>query len=119
MHDEIRKQIEKRISASPRFSVERIADGEIYDEQGTSRIAAHTTSILEHQMNEMFDEADASEAAAQIHETAVKFGGFPSQRQLEKHLIERTMMAIGSPKQAFDFTIPFGSRVFAPPYDRD
>lgn len=119
MYDEIKRRIEHRISEEPRFSVERIATGETYGESDTSLISAHVTSELKHHMVEMYDDVDASEAAAQPREAVREFGGLQTRRQLEKHLAERLSMGIGNAMTAFDFTVPSGSRVFGPPYDRD
>jgi len=119
MYDEIKRRLEERISAVPRFSIERIATGDTDGECDTSLISAHVTSELERDMNEMYDDKDASEAAAQPRDAIRVFGGLRTRRQLEKHIVERIRVDIGSPLKAFDFTVPTGSRVFGPPYDRD
>lgn len=119
MNDEIKRRIEQRISEGPRFSIERIATGDTYGERDSSLISAHVTSELKRHMSEMYDDKDASEAAAQPRDAVLKFGGLRTRLQFEKHFVERVSMDIGSPMKAFDFTVPSGSRVFGPPYDRD
>jgi hypothetical protein len=119
MYDEIKKRIEKRISEGPRFSIERIATGDMYGERDTSLISAHVISELYRHMSEMYDDTDASEAAAQPRDAVHEFGGLRTRRQFEKHVVEQLSVDIGSLTKAFDFTVPSGSRVFGPPYDRD
>jgi hypothetical protein len=119
MHDEIKRRLEERISAVPRFSIERIAAGDTYGERDTTLISAHVTSELERHMSEMYDDTDASEAAAQPRDEVRAFDGLWTRRQWEKHVVEQVIMDIGSTKQASNFTVPSGHRVFGPPYDLD
>lgn len=119
MYDEIKRRLEERISAVPRFSIERIATGDTDGERDLSLISAHVASELERHLSEMYDDTDASEAAAQPHDVVREFGGLRTRRQLEKHFVERLSVDIGSPMKTFDFTVPTGSRVFGPPYDRN
>ena len=119
MYDEIKRRLEERISAVQRFSIERIATGDTDGERDMSLISAHVTSELERHMCEMYDDTDESEAAAQPRDAVREFGGLRTRRQLEKHFVERLSVDIGSLTKAFDFTVPSGSRVFGPPYDRD
>src|SRR3954470_17422671 len=96
-----------------------MAADETEGERGDSPISGRMTSALKRHMSEMYDDKDASEAAAQPHHTVQAFGGLQTRHQLERHFVEQISVDIGSPMTAFDFTVPSGSRVFGPPYDRD
>jgi hypothetical protein len=119
MHDEIARRIEQRMSKRPRFRVERVTTADDEGDRDSSLLSAHVTSELERHMKEMYDDKDALEAAAQPRATVREFGGLRTRRQLEKHFVERLSVDIGTPERAFDFTVPGGSKVFGPPYDRD
>lgn len=119
MYDEIKRRLEERMSAVPRFSIARIATRDMDGECDTSLISAHVTSELGRHMSEMYDDTDASEAAPQSRDAVLEFGGLRTRRQMEKHFVERLSMDISSPTKTFDFTVPTGSRFFGPPYDLD
>lgn len=119
MYDKIKRRIEQKLGETPRFSIERVAAGNLDGDRDESLISEHATSHLERQMSHMFDDIDASEAAAQPSESISEFVGLRTRRQMEKHLEERLYMDIVSPIKAFDYTVPSGSRVFGPPYDRE
>jgi hypothetical protein len=119
MYNEIKRRLQERISAVPRFSIERITTGDTDGERDTSLIAAHVTSELERHMSDMYDDTDASEAAEQPRDAVREFGGLRTQRQLEKHLVEQLSVDIGSSMKTFDFTVQSGCKFFGPPYDRE
>jgi hypothetical protein len=119
VYDEIKRRIEERMSEGPRFSIERIATGNTHSERDTSLLSAYVTSELERHMGEMYDDKDGSAAAAQPRDAVREFGGLRTRRQLERHFLDRVSVDIGSSMKAFDFTVPSGSRVFGPPYDRE
>jgi hypothetical protein len=119
MYDEIKRHIEQRISEGQRFSIERSAIGDTDGDRDTSLISAHVTSELDRHLSEMYDDTDAAEAAAQPRDAVREFGGLRTRHQLEKHFVERLSVDIASTTKAFDFTVPSGSRVFGPPYDRE
>ena len=116
MLDKIKRRIEQRISEGRRFSIERAATADTDVERDTSVISAHVASELERHMSEMYDDEDALEAAAQSHNSVRDFGGLRTQRQWEKHVVERLSVGIGSPMKAL-VTVLSGTRVFGPPYD--
>lgn len=119
MYDEIKGRLEERISAVPRFSIERISTDDMHDEHDISFISEHVTVELERHMSEMYDDIDAAEAAAHPRDAVRELGGLQTRYQLEKHFVERISTDIGGLIKAFDFTVPTGSRVFGPPYDQD
>jgi hypothetical protein len=119
MYDEIKRHIEQRISEGQRFSIERCAIGDTDGDRDMSLISAHVTSELDRHLSEMYDDTDVAEAAAQPREAVREFGGLLTSRQLEKHFVERLSVDITSPVKTFDFTVPSGSRIFGPPYDRE
>lgn len=118
MYDDLKRQIEQRLNQVPRFHIERMATGGIDAERDISFFSAHVTAELDRYTREMYDDIDATEAAAHPRNTIPDFGGFQTQRQMEKHFLEQISMDIGSSITAFDYTVPSGSRVFGPPYDR-
>lgn len=118
MFDEVKVRLEERLRAVPRFSVERLAGGDGHEEKDMPSISAHVTSVLERHIGEMYDDADAEETAAHPRDVVREFGGLRTQRQLEKHFVERLSAGIGR-VTTFDLTVSSGSRVFGPPYDLD
>ncbi len=119
MYDEIKRRFEERISAVPRFGIERVAIEEVDGERDTLLIAEHVTKNLDRHISEMFDDTDASEAAAQPLDAIREFGGLRTQRQLEKHVFEQISVGLNSPIRSFDYVVPSGSQVFGPPYDKE
>ncbi|PSB20695.1 hypothetical protein C7B65_07310 [Phormidesmis priestleyi ULC007] len=119
MYDEIKRHIEQRISEGQRFSIERSAIADTDGDRDTSLISAHVTSELDRHISEMYDDTDAAEAAAQPRDEVREFGGLRTRHQLEKHFVERLSVDIASTVKTFDFTVPSGTRVFGPPYDRE
>jgi hypothetical protein len=118
MYEDIKKHLEQqRQETSSRLTLERIAPEETQGEQAAYFLSTHVTAELERHMSEMTDAADAAEAAAHPHDAAPHFGGLETQRQWEKHLTERLRRDLDRPQTAFDFTVPSGSRIIAPPYD--
>lgn len=119
MYDEIKRRIEQRITAMPRFSIERMAIADADGERDTSLFSNHVTSELDRYMSEMYDDIDASEAAAQPRSAVREFGGLRTQRQLEKHFLERLSIDIASSIKTFTVTVTGSNSVVAPPYDRE
>ena len=117
MHNEIKRCLQERISAIPHFSIERIMTGDEVGECDTSNIAAHISLELERHMSDLYDDTGASEAVEQPSDALHKFGGLRTQRQLEKHFVERLSVDIGSSMKTFDLTVQNGCKFFAPPYD--
>jgi len=119
MYNDIKRRLEARINSVPRFDIARVAASDADAERDTGRMTAHATSELERQVGDMYADPDASEAAGPPHDAIRQFGGMRTRRQLTEHFVERLSVDAGSPKTAFDFTVPTGSRVFGPPYDRE
>lgn len=119
MYDQIRHRIEHRLNRRPPLRLERVSVGDDDGERDTALISAHATAELERQMDGMYDERDAAEAAEHTADSARLFGGLRSRQQLQNHLVERVVADIAAPQLAYDFTITGGSRILAPPYDRE
>jgi hypothetical protein len=119
MYGEIKKRIEERFREGSRFCIERIASKDLESKRDILLISNHATSELKRHLSEMNEITNLKESATLTRKVVDEFGGLGTLKQLEKHFFERIYVDISNPKEAFDFTVPSGSRVFGPPYDLD
>jgi hypothetical protein len=119
MYDEIRRRLEQRQGQFKRPAIERVASTDAHAERDTSHFADHVTTELERHLGEMYDDEDAAEASARPRDHLLGFGGLGTQRQFQKHVVERLSLDVARPLTTFDITVSNGSRIFGPPYDRD
>ncbi len=119
MYDAIRQRLDERIRAEARLRIDRVPARDEDEQRDIALISEHVTASLKKRMSEMFDDADAAEAAAQPAQVASEFGGLLTERQLAKHFEQQVVMDLGVPIRTLELTVPNGSSIHGLPYDRD
>lgn len=117
MFEAVKRELEDQLSNRRQLRVARLTTDLPAGEADTSVHAAYVAFQMKRRLAEMYDDGDAAEFAENPRVSGDRYGGLATQRQLEKHVVERFRMA--GQGIMYDLTVPFGAQVLAPPYDRD
>ena len=111
--------IEEIMKERKPFTLERSVPEQETRDLHISLLAEHVTSTLKPQVDEMRDRAEVSDISSQPLSTAREVGGLWTEFQRRNHYSERLRAELDRPMQLREFTVPSGSRVFGPPYDKE